>query len=55
MRRRDLLIGLGAAAAAPGNAGAQPSPWRVGFVHPGQSGAVAMRLVGFQEGLRTSN
>ena len=55
MRRRELLIGLGAAAAAPGHAGAQPSPWRVGFLHPGQSDAVAMRLGRFEEGLRPSN
>src|SRR3954452_17449339 len=54
MRRRELLIGLGAAAAAPGDAGAQPSPWRVGFLHPGQSGAVEMRIGRFEEGLRPS-
>ena len=55
MRRRELLIGLGAAAAAPGDAGAQPSPWRVGFLHPGQSGGVAMRIGRFEEGLRPFN
>ena len=55
MRRRELLIGLGAAAAASGDAGAQPSPWRVGFLHPGQSGGVAMRIGRFEEGLRPFN
>ena len=55
MRRRELLIGLGAAAAASGDAGAQPSPWRVGFLHPGQSGGVAMRIGRFEEGIRPFN
>ena len=53
MRRRAFLAGLAAACGAwPLAAGAQPArKWRVGFLHPGQSEYVSMRIVAFREGL----
>lgn len=55
MRRREIVALIGGAATAwPLAVRAQPSrTWRVGFLHPGQSATVALRLVAFREGLGT--
>ena len=53
MRRREVLAGLGAAAtiSGPRSGRAEVAGWRIGFLHPGQSTAVAFRVGGFREGL----
>src|SRR3954470_3817616 len=54
MRRRDVLVGLGAVLSTPplvGKAQA-PSPLRrVGFLHPGRSQVASMRAASFGHGL----
>src|SRR3954469_3453290 len=54
MRRRDVLVGLGAVLSTPPLVGqAQtPSPRRrVGFLHPGRSQVASMRAASFGQGL----
>src|SRR4051794_5567845 len=52
-RRRDAIVALGAALAAPFEARAQPAPrrQRVGFLHPGRSTVASMRAASFGQGL----
>src|SRR5215218_6002013 len=53
MRRREVLVGLGAVLATPlvGQAQTSPLPRRVGFLHPGRSQVASMRAASFGHGL----
>jgi len=53
MRRRDFVkLIFGSTSAFPlGVSAQQPRKWRVGFLHPGQSELVTIRVVAFREGL----
>src|SRR3954463_10621329 len=53
MRRREVLVGLGAVLSTPLVGQAQtPSPrQRVGFLHPGRSTVASMRAASFGQGL----
>ncbi|MFO1081071.1 MAG: ABC transporter substrate-binding protein [Reyranellaceae bacterium] len=55
MRRRHLVGGLVAATGWPvAGRTQQPSRWRVGFLHPGQSALVMTRVAAIREGLGKS-
>jgi putative ABC transport system substrate-binding protein len=51
VRRREVLALFGAAGAWPLAVGAQQHKWRVGFLHPGRSEYVNLRIAAFREGL----
>jgi|SRR5450631_1730261 putative ABC transport system substrate-binding protein len=53
MRRRDFIqIVAGTAAGWPSAVRAQqPAKWRIGFLHPGLSTTMALRIASFREGL----
>jgi putative tryptophan/tyrosine transport system substrate-binding protein len=53
MRRREVLVGLGAVLATPlvGQAQTAPAQRRVGFLHPGRSQVASMRAASFGHGL----
>lgn len=54
-RRQFITLSLGAASALPFGAVAQlVRKWRIGFLHPGQSATVNMRMQAFRDGLGAS-